>query len=182
MTPPTTRGKGYRVEWRDFRACFETPPPVDRRSMYRMCEKAFGLGVHVAGELSPSRCLVVMRSESEDDTSKPWLEAMRKAATQLSGNRPGFIVVQFQDVATEDLLLRHLRRRAGILSYALYGHYGADHVNATQVCGNGAVVPGTEDAGTPAFSVPNPKPRFPLNPSLALPFLGGSATRNSPTR
>ena len=171
--PRMTHGRGYRVEWRDYGECFDTPLPLDRRSMYSLCEEVFGRNVHVAGALSASTCLVVMRSEREDDTSKPWLEAMRKAATQLSGDRPGFIVVQLNDVPTEDLLLRDLRRRAGILSYGLFGQYGADHVNATQVCGYGALVAGKEEYGTPAFGVPNPKPKYSVDSSLAVPFLEG---------
>ena len=169
--PRRTSGKSYQVEWRDYSECFDRTLPEDRQSMYRLFEGVFGANVHVAGALSARTCLVVMRSEREDDTSKPWLEAMRKAATQLSGDRPGFIVVQFQDLATEDLMLPHLRRRAGILSYALFGHYGADHVNATQVCGYGALVAGKEDCGVPAFGISNPKPRYPVDSSLASPFL-----------
>lgn len=171
--PRRTTGKGYRVEWRDCGECFDTELPADGQSMYRLCVEVFGANVHVAGALSPRTCLLVMRSERDDDTSKPWLEAMRKAATQLSSDRPGFIVVQFQDVATEDLVLRHLRRRAGMLSYALFGHDGAHHVNATLVCGYGTLVAGKEDYGVPAFGVPNPNPRYPVDSSLAAPFLEG---------
>jgi len=172
-SPRMIRGRDYRIEWRDWRECFDMPLPVDGRSMYSLCEEVFGRNVHVAGALSASSCLVVMRSEREDDTSKPWLEAMRKAATQLSGSRPGFVVVQLNDLSTEDLLLRHLRRKAGVLSYALFDHYGAGHVNATQVCGYGALVVGKEEYGTPAFGVPNPNPKYSVDSSLAVPFLQG---------
>ena len=171
--PRRTRGKGFRIEWRDYDECFDTALPVDPASMYRLCADVFGANVHVAGVLSGRTRLLVMRSEREDDTSKPWLEAMRKAATQLSGDRLGFIVVQFQGLATEDLLLRHLRRRAGLLSYALFDHYGANHVNATVMCGYGALVARREDCGVPAYGVPHPKPRYPVDSPLAVPFLDG---------
>ena len=170
--PRMTGGNGYRVEWRYAGECFDTLRP-DQRSMYSLFQEVFGPNVHVAGALSASTCLVVMRSEREDDTSKPWLEAMRKAATQLSGDRPGFIVVQLNDVSIEDLLLHHLRRRAGILSHGLFDHYGADHVNAIQVCGYGALVSGKEEFGAPAFGVRNPKPKYSVDSSLAAPFLKG---------
>ncbi len=53
---------------------------------------------------------------------KALLTAMLKAITQLSGKRPGFIAVQRNDVKKEDLVEHHLQHRAGILSYALFGH------------------------------------------------------------
>jgi hypothetical protein len=104
--------------------------------------------------------MVVMRSDREDDTSRPLLEAMRKAASQFSGNHPSFIAVQFQEIEPADLMVRHLRRRVGILSYALYGHYRAAHVNATYFSGFGAVLVRDGEVDTPAFAVPNPEPRF----------------------
>jgi hypothetical protein len=112
-----------------------------------------------------------MRSQREDDTSKPMLEAMRKAASQFSGQRPAFIAIQEHGIEAADLMLPHVRRRAGILSYALYGHYGAAHVNATYFTGFGAVVHRGEQIGTPAFAIPNPQPKFPISASDAAPFL-----------
>lgn len=114
---------------------------------------------------------MILRSEREDDTSKPLLEAMRKAADQVTRNGPSFIAVQFQDIEPIDLLLKHLRRRMGVLSYALFGHYGADHVNAVYFCGYSAIVLKEGLVGTPAFAVPNPKPRFALRPEAASPYL-----------
>jgi len=114
-----------------------------------------------------------MRCEREDDTSKPWLEAMRKAADQFSGQRPSFVAVQFNDISAPDLMLPHLRRRAGILSYALFHHYGAAHINATYICGFSAVVARDGHLGSPAFAVSNPTPRFDIDPAEAAPFLVG---------
>src|SRR3546814_124278 len=96
------------------------------------CQSRWGHNCHVAGAITEDAgCLIVMRSKKEDDTSKPLLAAMRKAATQFSGDHPAFIAVQFNEIDPADLMLPHLRRRAGILSYALFLHYGAEHVNAT---------------------------------------------------
>lgn len=68
-------------------------------------------------------------------------------------------------------MLPHVRRRAGILAYALFGHYGADHVNALYVTGFGAVVSRNGLVGTPAFAVPNPSPRHWISAAEAAPFL-----------
>jgi hypothetical protein len=113
-----------------------------------------------------------MRSKREDDPSKPMLAAMRKAASQFSGQRPAFIAIQEHGIEALDLMLPHVRRRAGILSYALFGHYGADHVNATYFTGFGAVVHREGQVGTPAFAIPNPQPKFPIDATEAAPFLG----------
>lgn len=80
------------------------------------------------------------RMWSDGDPSKPLLEAMRKAASQLSGQRPGFIAIQDHGIAAADLMLPHVQRRAAILSLALYGRYGGSHVTATYVTAFGAVM------------------------------------------
>ena len=170
--PPITRGSDFQVERREYSECLGSAPLDDERAFYCFCEDTFGPGPHIAGGFTESGgCLVVMRSEREDDTSKPWLEAMRKAATQFSGQRPSFIAVQFQDITAPDLMLTHLRRRTGILSYALFGHYSASHVNATYVCGFAAIVARDGQIGAPAFAIPNPKPLFAVDPIQAGPFL-----------
>ena len=170
--PSSMRGAGFRIERRVYNECLGAAPRNDERAFYRFCEDAFGPTPHIAGGLTENGgCLVVMRCEREDDTSKPWLDAIRKAASQLSGQRPSFIAVQLQDITAADLMLPHFRRRAGILSYALFCHYGADHVNATYVCGFAAVVVKEGQLGAPAFAIPNPKPRFPIDPGQAAPLL-----------
>ena len=144
----------------------------DSAAYYSACIEVFGANCHVAGQLSEGRgCLVVLRSQRVDDPSKPVLEALRKAATQFSRQRPGFIAVQLHGVEPADLMLPHLRRRMGVLSYALYGHYGATHVAATYFTGFGGVVARNGDIGTPAFAIPNPRPSFPVSASDAGPFL-----------
>jgi hypothetical protein len=170
--PASTSRAGFRIDRRPYSECLGSAPLNDRHAIYQFCEQTFGSSPHVAGSLTETGgCFVVVRSEREEDTSEPWLEAMRKAATQFSGKRPSFIAVQFQDLAAPDLMLPHLRRRAGILSYALFGHYGASHVNATYVSGYAAVVARDGKLGAPAFAVPNPQPKYPLDPRQAAPFL-----------
>ncbi len=171
--PASISRASFRIDRRPYRECLGSAPLDDRHTLYQLCEQTFRPSPHVAGSLTETGgCFVVVRSEREDDTSEPWLEAMRKAATQFSGKRPSFVAVQFQDLAAPDLMLPHLRRRAGILSYALFGHYGASHVNATYVSGYAAVVARDGKLGAPAFAVPNPQPKFPLDPRKAATFLG----------
>ncbi|MBK1698461.1 hypothetical protein [Rhodovibrio salinarum] len=165
-------GDGFRLELHPYAECFGTAQLMDQKAYYRACGKAFGQNTHVAGNLTEDGgCLVVMRSNREDDPSKPKLEAMRKAAVQFTGERPAFIAIQEHGIEPADLMLPHIRRKTGILSYALFGHYGATHVNAVYITGFGAVVARDGQIGTPAFAVPNPEPKFDISPADAAPFL-----------
>ena len=144
----------------------------DQGELNAACQKRFGANCHAAGAMTADAgCLVVMRSEKEDDTSKPLLEAMRKAASQFSGDRPAFITVQFDDISPAELMLPNVRRRAGLLSYALFLHYGADHVNATCFSGFDGMVEHQGNVGTPSFCAPNREPKYPLGASEAPTFL-----------
>jgi hypothetical protein len=119
-------GDGFVLERQNFDAVLADQPVSDAKGLYKACGAVFEPNTHVAGGLiEDGGCLVVMRSKREDDTSKPLLEAMRKAASQLSGQRPGFIAIQEHGMDAAELMLPHVRRRAGILSYALYGRYSA---------------------------------------------------------
>ena len=172
--PDKLARSAFSIERSSYAARLGEPPTTDQQKLYSACKDAFGENLHIAGALTDrGGCIVVMRCEREDDTSKPWLEAMRKAADQFSGQRPSFVAVQFNDISAPDLMLPHLRRRAGILSYALFHHYGAAHINATYICGFSAVVARDGHLGSPAFAVSNPTPRFDIDPAEAAPFLVG---------
>ena len=124
----TFAGHGFELERRDFNAAQFGASLSDAGAFYSACSAAFGPNPHVAGGLTEvAGCLVVMRSKRADDTSKPVLEAMRKASGQFSGHRPAFIAIQMHGIEPADLMLPQIRRRAGILSYALYSHYGGSH-------------------------------------------------------
>jgi len=172
-TPANRKDQLFRVERYTVKEVLGTSVRTSEEVQSR-CTARFGPNLHIAGALTApgEGCLVVMRSEKEDDTSTPQLEAMRKAASQFSGKRPAFIAMQCHGVELGDLLSPHWRRRVGILSYALYGHYGAGHVNATYITGFGALVLDEGRIGTPAFAIPNPKPRYPATASQAPTFLG----------
>jgi len=170
--PTPVHTASFDLERTDFANVFAGINRDDPEAVRKRCAEAYGLLAHVAGNVTvPGGWLVVMRSRKEDDTSKPLLKAMRKAVGQLSGKRPSFIAVQFQDIEPADLMLPHLRRRMGILSYALFGHYGASHVNATAFTGFGAVVAHERGIGTPSFAIPNLQPAFPIEPDDMPPFL-----------
>lgn len=133
-TRRTDQDGGFQLELRPFAESLGSAPLTDQRAFYKACGEAFGQNSHVAGSLTEDGgCLVVMRSKREDDPSKPKLEAMRKAATQFTGDRPAFIAIQEHGIEPADLMLPHVRRKAGILSYALFGHYRAAHVNAVYI-------------------------------------------------
>jgi hypothetical protein len=131
----------------------------------------FGPSCHVAGPhfSGLATSLVVMKSLREDDTSKPLLEAMRKAAAQLSGTCAGFIAVQFDDLEAEELANASLRRRVGILSTALFAHYGASHVSGNYFCTYGRLTLSNDGIGSPAFMTQNGEPKYPFS---APPFKG----------
>ena len=133
----------------------------DQPSLNRTCQQIWGQNCHAAGAMTEAGgCLIVMRSAKEDDPSKPLLDAMRKAASQFSGNHPGFIAIQFDDIAPADLLLPHVRRRSGILSYALYLHYGAAHVSATCFSAFDGLVEHDGNVASPSFGILNPEPKY----------------------
>ena len=170
--PTMVDGPGFKLEIKPYADLFAGAPMHEKKAFQEACELALGAHTHVAGELSEQGgCLIAMRSQRDDDTSKPMLEAMRKAASQFSGERPAFIAIQEHGIEAPDLMLPHVRRRTAILSYALFGHYGAAHVNATYVTGFGAIVVRDGQVGTPAFTVPNPQPTFPISAAEAALFL-----------
>ncbi|MBU2147067.1 MAG: hypothetical protein KKD02_12045 [Alphaproteobacteria bacterium] len=171
-SPSIVEGPDFRLERRPCAEFLARAPFSDQKALFRACCAEFGPNIHVSGGVSEdSGCLVVMRSEREDDTSKPMLGAMRKAAEQFSAQRPAFIAIQEHGIEAADLMLPHVRRRAAVLSCALFEHYGAAHVNATYVTGFGAAVLRHGYVGTPAFAIPNMNPRFPISAANAAPFL-----------
>jgi hypothetical protein len=169
--PTMVDGPGFKLERKPCPDLFAGTPMHEKKAFPKACELAFGANTHVAGGLTEQGgCLIGMRSQRDDDTSKPMLQAMPKAASQFSGERPAFIAIQEHGIEVPDLMLPHVRRRTAILSYALFGHYGAAHVNATYVTSFGAIVVRDGQVGTPAFVVPNPEPTFPISAAEAAPF------------
>jgi len=151
----TLEGSFFSIQRDEFGQSLELARN-DAREFYKACVDAYGQNIHVAGPMpDQGRCVVVMRCILEDDTSKPWLEAMEKASTQFSRTRPGFIAVQFNDLAPQDLMSPSLRRRAAILANAIFRREGASHVAATFHCPYRGLVSAPGGVGAPAFSVQN---------------------------
>jgi hypothetical protein len=143
-----------------------------KKEFHAVCRQLYGENCHIAGSLTPnSGCLVIMRSLREDDHSAPMLEAMKKAARQFSGNRPAFIAMQFDDIEPADLLLRHLCRRIGVLSYALFRRSEPSHVVATYFSAYRGLVASEAGIGEPAVAFPNPRPLYAVAPEDYSPFL-----------
>lgn len=163
----------YRMERKRYDECLADAPLNDRRAYYEACQRAFGSNCHAAGMIDPlgeCGCLIVMRSDREDDTSLPLLEAMRKAASQLSGKRPSFIAVQFNNVASEDISRLSIMRRTQMLATALFFQYGAAHVNGMPFSGFGGR---TNGLSSPlVYSIPNPAACFPVALEDVEPLLG----------
>jgi hypothetical protein len=166
-------GDYYSIKREDFGPALEQTRLADKHAFYKACIQAYGENIHVAGPMPDSgRCLIVMRSKLEDDTSKPWLEAMQKAATQFSGTRPGFIAMQFNDLATDELMRPHFRRRAEILANAVCRRPDAAHVAAVFICPYRGLLDDPAGIVAPAFGLFNPEGRFLVNPADYPAFYG----------
>jgi hypothetical protein len=148
-------------------------PTTTTEGFYERCRELYGNNCHVSGGYGETGCcFIVVRSRREDDHSAPQLEALRKAASQFSGQRPGFIAVQYDDITVQDLLQPQLRRRAGLLSYYLFLKDRASHVAATCFSIYGGISASGHGICVPSFAVPNPESRFPARPADYGPFLG----------
>ena len=170
--PPRLNGEFFTMTREEYDSRLEQAASFGEREFYRVCRDLYGDNCHVAGSITPHGVsLVIVRSRREDDHSYPMLEAMKKASKQFSGTRPGFIVMQFDDIEPADLLLRHMRRRCGILSYSLFRRVYATHVAATCFTAYRGLVVSDQGLAEPAFVVPNPEPSYPVAPQDYLPFL-----------
>lgn len=144
-----------------------------QQEFYKVCRELYGDNCHASGATTPDGvCLVVVRSQREDDQSDPMLEAMKKATKQFSGKHPAFIAMQFDDIDPADLLLRHLRRRLALLSNYLFHRGGASHVAATCFSIYRGLVVSETGIVEPGFAIPNLKPAYPVAPVDYSPFLG----------
>jgi hypothetical protein len=131
------------------------------------------MNCHAAGGFSEDTgCMVVMRSAREDDHSKPQLQALKAAASQLSGSRPGIIAIQYEDIEARDLTLPHLRRRATLLDNVVF--HDADkrfpHVAGIFHCAFGGLTSYGGAIHKPAFMSWNPLWKGPLD---EMPFREG---------
>ena len=164
-------GHDFEIIREPYATLFNPLRPMSEREFYAEAQKQFGTNCHIAGGWTETGgCLVLMRSEREDDHSKPQLEAMKEAAQQLPTERPGFIALQFNEISSADLALPHLRRRSAILCNYLFHATPADHVAGVYICAFGALSADADAAAYPAIVIWNPRFKF---DGHGLPFRSG---------
>jgi hypothetical protein len=169
----STDGEYFTIKREEFGPSLEAARWAEKHAFYKACKTIYGESIHVSGPMpDPGRCVIVMRSMLEDDTSKPWLDAMEKAATQFSGSRPAFIAMQFNDLAAEELIRPHFRRRAEILCSAVCHRPDASHVTAVFICPYRGLLKDHDGVAAPAFGLFSPVGRFPVNPADYPAFYG----------
>lgn len=158
---PHAAGANFGIVRERYSKFFAALRPMSQQEFYREAQKQFGENCHVAGaRTEASGCLILMRSEKEDDHSKPQLEAMKEAAEQLSTDKPGFIALQFNEISSADLALPHLRQRCGLLSRYLFYETPVSHIAAVYVCAFGATSVAADATAYPAIAFWNPQCKF----------------------
>ena len=169
----STDGDYFSVKREEFAPALEAARWSDQSTFYKACRAVYGDNAHIAGPMpDPGRCIVAMRSDLEDDTSKPWLEAMKEATLQFSALRPGFIAMQFNDLAVDELMRPRFRRRAEILTNAVCRRPDASHVAGVLVCPYRGLLADESGIAAPAFSLFNTESRFPIDPANYPAFYG----------
>ncbi len=144
---------GFTIARRPYEELADTMI-LDRGALYAACSEVYGPNCHVAGAMTEEcGCLVICRSSREDDHSKPQLLALKKAASQLTGDNPAFVAIQFEDIAPADLALSHVRRSAALL--ANYVFHSRPHLAAVHHTAYGGLHASGGELGKPAFVVWN---------------------------
>lgn len=151
-------GSDFQIELEPYERHLGRVNFTDPKELYSACSQTFGANCHVSGIMRESGgCLVVVRSHREDDHSKPQMEALKKAASQLSGEHPGFVALQFEDIEPPDLTLPHVRRRAAILANAVFHSKESSHLAAVYHTAYGGLHPAEGLLAKPAFVFWNPR-------------------------
>ena len=164
-------GDDFNIVRKPYSTVFDALRPLSEREFYAEAHKQFGPNCHIAGgRTEGGGCLILMRSERQDDHSKPQLEAMKEATEQLPADRPGFIALQFNEISSADLALPHLRERCALLSDYLFHEALANHVAAVYICAFGALSVAADATAYPAIVIWNPQCKFDCH---GLPFRVG---------
>ena len=151
-------GANFQIEREPYEQRFARVNFADSKELYAACSDLFGANCHASGAMNEiGGCLVVVRSRQEDDHSKPQLEALKKATSQLSGDHPGFIALQFEEIEPPDLTLPHVKRRAAILANAVFHSKESSHLAAVYHTAYGGLHPAEGLLAKPAFVCWNPR-------------------------
>lgn len=130
-TLTTLTENGFRIDREPLNKVAPSKLTGNIDDLNPLWQETYGGNCHVAGPLTQTLgCVIVVRSMREDDPSRAQLDALKKAASQLSGKTPGFIAVQHEEVTPQDLAQRPLRRKAAILAMALFHSDGGEHIAA----------------------------------------------------
>lgn len=151
-------GQEFEIVRKSYSTLFDGLPPMSEKEFYAEVREKIGPNCHVAGgKTERGGCLVVVRSERQDDHSKPQLEAMKEAAEQLPTNKPGFVALQFNEISSADLALPHLRERCALLCGYLYHETPAEHVAGVYISAFGATSVAVDADAYPAIVIWNPR-------------------------
>jgi hypothetical protein len=154
-------GHDFDIVRKPYSTLFDALRPMSEWEFYAEAQKQFGANCHIAGgRTEDGGCLILMRSERQDDHSKPQLEAMKEATEQLPADRPGFVALQFNEISSADLALPHLRERCALLSNYLFHEAPASHVAAVYICAFGAISVAADATAYPAIVIWNPHCKF----------------------
>lgn len=170
----TFTGHDFVIERLAFPSTLNNELFSNERELYKKCTELFGDNSHVSGAIGQNgkgKCLIVVRSTKEDDHSKPTLECMKKAISQLSGKHPGFIAIQYEDITPQDLILPRIRRRAAILSNAIFHKRLNNRPAAIYFCAYNGLHAANGAIWKPAFVFWNPffkdkQTRYPFRDSI----------------
>jgi hypothetical protein len=153
----TAAGEGFTVRQDSLDEPMRAAAAVSEEAMYSAFQKAYGQNVHLSGVVGADcSCLIAMRSQRQDDTSLPILDAMKKAVTQLEAPN-GLISVQCNDLHPDDLMRPNVRERMGLLANYLFHSRDSEKIAAVNFCGYAGLYVVNEGTVTPSLVVLNPR-------------------------
>lgn len=169
-------GKDFRIEpdhLQGITAAYESDV------FHRALQSRFGQNAHACGTYrSPGRAVFfVVRSERDDDASKPILDAMTDAAKQLPRDARGIISLHLQGVCSDDLEKSHLQERLLLATNYFFLSRPQTHVASVHVAAAGEVSSPQDLENYIALSFRNPTCPVDLERSLFPDILSNERLR-----
>lgn len=148
-------GKIERFAWVDI---FESTPCLCFSELEQLLSSKFGKNLHVFGPITETTsCQIVMRSEKEDDTSKPIVVALKKASQQLTGQKPGLIAIQFEEITPQDLVKPSFRRRLAVLALSIFKEKHSQFITGIHFSAYDGLTQFDSQKVRPSFLIKNPE-------------------------
>lgn len=124
------------------------------------CKERYGNDIHMTGAMGETGAgFLILKSAREDDTSKPLLNAQKKAYSQFSGTRPTLICLQYNEMTPMNLAQDNVRRRDGILANYMFHCGKYNNLGGISVgCYKNAVSDLIAIETPPAYAILNPQP------------------------